>query len=375
MRNARNLRLLLVLTLLSVVIAGLPTAVGAQTSDDVEREKRELERARAEAEDALEDLRAANAALDAAFLELNEINGELATLTWKTTQLRTRTTEYRAESDELRDRAETLVREAYMGGRGDLIQASLEANTIQDVVTRQLILDQATSADLVSITRLEAVSREMDRLQADLAVDLDRVADLRALSDLVVRRMDTARERADAAFARAQEVAADQLDDFREAERQKRIKDEEERKKKEGAGGGLPITSTPGWQCPVPTGRFINDWGFPRSGGRTHKGTDIFAPRGDHALASSAGSLRLDTYSLGGKILWLRGDDGIHYYYAHLDGYPGGIRNGSRVQKGQVIGFVGNTGNAITTSPHLHFQMHPGGGSAVNPYPTLAAHC
>ncbi len=372
MTQVLRFRRLLVLTLLSVVLAGLPTAVGAQTSDDVEREKRELERARAEAQEALDELRAANEALDAALIELNEINGELANLTWKTTQLRTRTSEYREESDELRTRAETLVREAYMGGRGDLIQASLEANTIQDVVTRQLILDQATSADLVSITRLEAVSREMDRLQLDLADDLDRVAELRALSELVVRRMDTAQQRADEAFAKAQRVAADQLDDYREAERLKKIEDA---KKKEGSGGGLPPGTTPGWQCPVPEGRFINDWGFPRSGGRTHKGTDIFASRGTNTLATSAGTLRLDTYSLGGKILWLRGDDGIHYYYAHLDGYPSGIRTGSRVSKGQVIGFVGNTGNAITTSPHLHFQMHPGGGSAVNPYPTLAAHC
>jgi murein DD-endopeptidase MepM/ murein hydrolase activator NlpD len=375
MTYLRGFRLLLVLALLSVVVTGLPTAAGAQTSDDVERERRELERARAQAEAALEELRAANAALESALVELNEINGELANLTWKTTQLRTRTSEYRTESDELRKRAESLVRDAYIGGRGDLLQSSLEATTIQDVVTRQLILDQATNADLVSITRLEAVSREMDRLQLSLADDLDRVAELRALSDLVVRRMDTAQQRADDAFARAQDVAADQLADFREAERLKKIRDLEEQKRKEGASGGLPITSTPGWQCPVPSGRFINDWGFPRSGGRTHKGTDIFADRGTHALATSSGTLRLDTYSLGGKILWLRGNDGIHYYYAHLDGYPNGIRTGSQVQKGQVIGFVGNTGNAITTSPHLHFQMHPGGGSAVNPYPTLAAHC
>lgn len=371
-------RLFVVFTLLAVALIGLPAVATAQTSDDVEREQRELERARSAAARALEELRAANAALEDAVVEMNEINGELATLTSKTTQLRTRTNEYRAESEDLRSRAQDLVRQAYIGGRGDVIGASLEASSIQDAVTRRVILDQATSVDLVSITRLETVSREMDRLRADLSADLDRVAELSALSDLIVRRMETARERADQAYAKAQDVAADQLDDFREAERQKRIRDEEERQKRnkdDGAGGGLPPTATPGWQCPVPNGRFINDWGFPRSGGRTHKGTDIFAPRGSPAVAVSSGTVTFDVYSLGGKIVWLRGDDGNQYYYAHNEGFPSGLSNGDRVAKGQTIAFVGNTGNAITTSPHVHFQFHPGGGSAVNPYPTLAANC
>ena len=369
---SRNIRLFLVLTLLSVVIAGIPSAVGAQTSDDVEREKRELDRAREVAEEALSELRAANAALDAALLELNQVNGELATLTWKTTQLRSRSSQYRVESDELRSRAEDLVRQAYMSGRGDLIVASLEADSIQDVVTRQLILDHATNADLISITRLEAVSREMDRIEDALADDLDRVAELRALSDLVVGRMDDAQARANTAYANAEHVAAHQLEDFRKADRLKKIEDA---KKKAGAGGGLPPGSTPGWQCPVPGGRFINDWGFARSGGRTHQGTDIFSARGTNAYATASGTVRVGTWGLGGKTVWLAGDDSIHYYYAHLDGWPAEIRSGVRVKKGDVVGFVGNTGNAVATSPHLHFGMYPSGRSAVNPYPTLVAHC
>ena len=374
MTYLRGFRLLLVLALLSVVVTGLPTAVGAQTSDDVERERRELERARARAAEALEELRAANAALDAALLELNEINGELASLTWKTTQLRTRTSEYRQESDELRDRAESLVRDAYIGGRGDLLQNSLEAATIQDVVTRQLILDHAANADLVSITRLEAVSREMDRLQVELADDLDRVAELRALSDLVVRRMETARQRADDAFARAQELAADQLDDFREAERLKRLKDLEEKKRKEGASGGLPITRTPGGsaRCPV------------ASSSTTGASHDPVAERTRAPTSSPHGALTPWRLRRGhcGSTPTASGERscGCEATTASTTTTPTStaIPATSARQPGtegpghRFRGQHGQRHHHVTAPP---FPDAPGGGIAVNPYPTLAAHC
>ena len=75
---------------------------------------------------------------------------------------------------------------------------------------------------------------------------------------------------------------------------------------------------------------------------------------------------------LGGNKLWVRSPgDNWSYYYAHLAGYAPGIANGTRVKKGQVIGYVGNTGNARTTPPHLHFETHVPSGAAANPYPIL----
>jgi murein DD-endopeptidase MepM/ murein hydrolase activator NlpD len=76
---------------------------------------------------------------------------------------------------------------------------------------------------------------------------------------------------------------------------------------------------------------------------------------------------------LGGNRLWLTDDRGTAYYYAHLSAYAPGITDGVRVRAGQVIGFVGNTGDAISTPPHLHFEVHPGNGDSVDPYPYLMA--
>lgn len=121
---------------------------------------------------------------------------------------------------------------------------------------------------------------------------------------------------------------------------------------------------------------YIDDWGFPRSGGRTHKGTDIFAAKGTPLVAATDGFI--GKYSpkekgLGGITETVYGYDGNHYYYAHLSKLAKGIKVGTKVKAGQVIGYVGNTGNARTTPPHLHFQLHPGGGDPIDPYPFLRA--
>jgi LysM repeat protein len=122
-----------------------------------------------------------------------------------------------------------------------------------------------------------------------------------------------------------------------------------------------------GWVCPVPGGSYFNDWGFPRSGGRFHQGTDLMAPRGTEVLAPVGGQIKLITGTVGGLQFYLYGDDGVTYIGTHMDAFG---RSG-RVEAGQVIGYVGDSGNARGGPPHLHFEMHPGDGEAVNPYPTL----
>lgn len=123
---------------------------------------------------------------------------------------------------------------------------------------------------------------------------------------------------------------------------------------------------------------FIDSWGYPRMSGTAsahwHQGTDIFAPMGTPLVAAESGTLdRVGTAGLGGLRLWVKGDSGNHYYYAHLSAFAPGMTDGLRVNAGDVVGFVGDTGNAKGTSPHLHFEIHPGGGDAVNPYPVLIA--
>lgn len=118
--------------------------------------------------------------------------------------------------------------------------------------------------------------------------------------------------------------------------------------------------------------RVLRDtWNAVRGADRRHEGIDIFAEQGTPVIAATEGIvLRLGENALGGKVVWVYGPGGMHHYYAHLKGFSS-IRPGQRVVQGTPLGFVGNTGNARTTPPHLHYGVY-GPNGAINPFPLLA---
>lgn len=128
--------------------------------------------------------------------------------------------------------------------------------------------------------------------------------------------------------------------------------------------------SSGGFVCPVPGATFFNDWGFPRSGGRAHAGTDLFAPRGTPVRAPASGQVSITTGTLGGKQFRLTTPSGVVYFGTHLDSFG----STGQVRAGDVVGTVGDTGNARGGRPQLHFEVHAT-GSAVNPFPLLRGSC
>ncbi len=147
------------------------------------------------------------------------------------------------------------------------------------------------------------------------------------------------------------------------------------------AASASPVASSPSsspafatkasWPCPIQGPNAFGDtWGAPRPGGRKHEGVDMMSPSGTPVVAVVAGNAMMKTSELGGNLVTLVGDDGNRYFYGHLSAWEGGSR---RVAPGEVIGYVGSTGQ--TTANHLHFGIYPGGGVAVNPYPIVRQSC
>lgn len=128
-----------------------------------------------------------------------------------------------------------------------------------------------------------------------------------------------------------------------------------------------------GKMCPIAGPiTHVNDWGNPRSGGRTHKGNDIFAALGTPNVAIVDGTIQHTSGGLGGTGIFLHGVDGNAYYYAHLSALAGPPR---AVRQGEVIGYTGATGNAAGGAPHTHFEVRVGGSQHTNPYPLLRIIC
>ncbi len=115
-----------------------------------------------------------------------------------------------------------------------------------------------------------------------------------------------------------------------------------------------------------------DSWHAPRGGNRRHEGIDIFAPRGTRVRSATEGViLRVGTNRLGGRVVWVFGPGGQRHYYAHLARFAD-VSQGQRVAAGALLGYVGDTGNARGTPPHLHYGIY-GAAGAVNPLPLLRA--
>ncbi len=189
----------------------------------------------------------------------------------------------------------------------------------------------------------QALKGQIESLQADI-----KKADARAAAAAAARR--AAALRAKAAKARASSGSSS------------------------GGGGGQVLSGL--FVFPVRgTHSYVDSWGAARSGGRTHKGTDIMAPRGTPLVACVNGTItKVNAYDtgLGGRTINLRGANGTVYYYAHCNSVASGITAGKYVSAGTVIGSVGDSGNARAGATHCHFAIIIG-GVYINPYPTLRA--
>jgi murein DD-endopeptidase MepM/ murein hydrolase activator NlpD len=405
-----------ILVLLAVVAVAVPLAAGvaggatAQTSDDAAREAaREIQAARDRA----------NAAAEAYF----QAQSDLEVLEDEAVALQRRTDDLEQRVDDLHRDVQSVVvaRFAASGAEGIPLLTGLQAP--KDQVQADVLVDVVTNAGSSSIDEFQAAQKELNEQQNELAVQQRAIEDQQDLFSAL-------QDEAEAEVQRLREIEEQRLTD--EAVRQalaeqqaanRAFLEEIERRNAEaaararpnpgiaaaqavadadadaaagsanvprssgasggtsggrtgtGGAGSVPIGVVNGEVyvdaivCPMNGSAYGDSWGAPRSGGRSHEGVDMLAPMGTPIHAVVSGVANFKQNRLGGNAVSLIGDNGNRYYYAHLSSYEGESR---RVNQGEVIGYNGDTGNA-TGTPHLHFEVQPGGGLAVNPTPSVRA--
>jgi peptidoglycan LD-endopeptidase LytH len=243
----------------------------------------------------------------------------------------------------------------------------------RDAYMRTLV---ATNRDAVN--ELEFLKEDASRLQAQLDQELSAQStqndELQRQVDLLLGELDTANQAYQALYDQWWQEEQARI---AAAEAQARARAAAEAAAAAAASGYATSDGTPtsGRTCPVAgPNTFRDSWLEPRPGGRAHHGLDMVAAMGTPLVAVETGVIYgTGWHYLGGINLYLRGDSSDVYYYAHLSGYAGGISDGVRVNKGQTIGYVGDTGNAGV--PHLHLGYQPAGGPLTNPYQLMVKLC
>ena len=256
----------------------------------------------------------------------------------------------------------------YRLGPARFLSVLLDANALSDFYRRVKFLERASEGDSARLLRATRARNSIKELNADLISRRDR-------ERRIVQELRTIARDLSSKLGRAGDLERRLLVDEQEKARQAELAQRRAATAASTARRSAGVSSGR-FVCPVQGPHVVtNSFGDPRSGGRIHQGIDIMASRGTPLAAVVDGTiLRMNSSTLGGISLYLRGGDGTEFFYTHLNGYAG-ISQGSRIPAGTTIAYVGSTGNASASSPHLHFEIHPGGGRAIDPYPTVKAAC
>ena len=316
---------------------------------------------RAAGEESLSDLRARMSSLQA---QLDAATRKISSLEARHHELEHSMSDAERKIEEIKERNERLEKAAvkranilYRSGGTGMVDVLFGASDFGELSDRAEILSQISLNDADVFVELNRSKAELSRLVGDLAAQDEELK---------------------ATNAALREAGGDLQSEFQAVSGEYQALQEELTAVAPAAAPAVasqpsaPVRLSGGMACPVngPVS-FVDSWGAPRSG-HTHQGVDMMAGYGTPVVAITSGTITLSSYG-GSAGYWqiLSGDDGNAYWYMHNQS---NIINGGHVSSGQQIATVGDTGNAEGT-PHLHFEFHPGGGSAVNPTPLVSSLC
>ena len=273
--------------------------------------------------------------------------------------LRERISGVRARMARIRSGLGLRAREAYESGALSTLDMLLSSDSFSQFSDRVQYLGSVAQGDSQLLLRAEVAGEELRR---------DRSALLRLSRRQAATVADLAAAKRDIAAQLASAQALEEKLQARQAA--ERLAAAKVAAAAEPTKPGGPLQA-----CPVGQPRtFFDDFGDPRPGGRTHQGIDMLAPLGTPIYAAQSGRFEKNYNDLGGISALLYAANGDYTYYAHMSSYAG-VRDGATVSAGTMIGHVGNTGDAQGGPYHLHFEYHPGGGGAVDPYQDLLNVC
>jgi len=342
MAGSVRLRTILIAGALSILLAlSLPLCAGAQSLEEkqaeADRVRQQIEGMKVESQRLAQEYNAA----------LNEYESIRAEVEGNRQQLEKAQKDYKRARTILHDR----LRSIYMSGDISSLEVLLESTSLDDLLTRYDFFSYIGNRDMQIFNEVKRLREEISERQRSLEEQEARQRQLVGSVNAKRQAMEASLQEQQAYLDSVNQGILELLAQY-------------------GSGGGTAyMTPIGSFIFPVRGPHtFTNDWHAPRRG-HLHQGNDIFAATGTPCVACVSGTVNHGEGKNAGLYVRLVGDDGNVYYYMHLHSFAAT----GHVAAGTVIGYVGDTGNAVGGPPHLHFEIHPGGGAAINPYPILLA--